>query len=117
MTLEEAIQKLQAVVEYYNTKTLTLHEVELRIYEFAAFIEPPQLTAMLPDSLRRELANMASRPLLRREEWSTIEAVCVRPERIEIYKKEKKLREDRQYEGICRLHKYFTEYGSSVALS
>ena len=117
MTREEAIQKLQAIVEYYNSKKLTFREVDLEIYESAALIEPAQLVAMLPQSVQREVRQEVAKiaPLFRREDWSTIEGVCVRPERIEAYIKDKELREDRQYEGICKLHKYFTEHGKTVA--
>lgn len=115
MRPQDAIQELQTVVEHYQKGILTVSGAALRIYELAAFIEPDQLVAVLPDSLRREIAEIALRPLMRREDWRTIEGVTEWPGRKEAYKLEKNAREDRQYEGMCKLHKYFTEHGKPVA--
>ena len=62
MTREDAIQRLHMVLEYYNNGTLPLSEGGLRLYEFAAYYEPAEYLAMLPDSLRREQAKIAARP-------------------------------------------------------
>jgi hypothetical protein len=114
MTRENAIQRLRMVLEYYNNRILSLTEVELELYELAVYFEPAEYLAMLPDSLRRELAKIAASPLPLREDWFVIEGVCVRPDKIEAYKLDKVAREDRQYEGICKLHKYFTDHGKIV---
>ena len=114
MNREDATKRRGIVLEYHNNGILSLTQVELELYQLAAYFEPAELLAMLPDALRQELAKLAASPLPRREDWSFIEGVCVRPEHIEAYKREKRAREDRQYEGICKLHKYFTAHGNVV---
>jgi hypothetical protein len=114
MNREDAIKRLRMVLEYHSKGILSLTEVELELCELAVYFDAVEYLAMLPDPLRRELAKIAESPLPRREDWSFIEGVCVRPERIEAYQREKRAREDRQYVGICKLHKYFTDDGNVV---
>jgi len=77
------------------------------LYELAAVIEPKELLDAIPQSLRRELVQIRTRPLPRREDYSTIEGLTVRPESMQSYLRDRQTREDRQYQGLSRLHEYF----------
>ncbi|MDR3460195.1 MAG: hypothetical protein P4N60_22435 [Verrucomicrobiae bacterium] len=113
MTSEDAPKRLQEFLTYYERGIFTSSEASIRLYELAAFIEPSQLLAMIPERLRKELSSIGANPLLPREDWSTIEGCTVHPRDLESYRRDKQSREDRQYEGLSRLHAYFSKQPAS----
>jgi hypothetical protein len=108
MPKNEDTIELRKFLEYYERGWLVAGEACIRLYELAASIEPEQLLAAIPEHLRRELREAASRPLIPRKDWFTIMGGTVRPQDVESYARHKKAQEDRQYEGLCRLHRYFS---------
>jgi hypothetical protein len=111
MTTEDAKQRLEEFLAYQKRGIFTSSEAYIRLCELAAFIDPKDLLDTIPESLRQELALIGTRPLPRREDYFTIEGVTVRPERLAAYQLDKQAREDRQYEGLSKLHAYFTRHG------
>jgi hypothetical protein len=109
MKAEDAHRSLQQFLEYNERGIFTMGEACLRLYELAAFIEPQELLAAIPESLRCELQKDAKRPLIPREEWSTIIGGTVVGD-IESYRRNREAQEDRQYAGLSRLHGYFSEH-------
>jgi len=107
MKPEESSKQLEKILEYYERGWLGMGEACPRLYELAALMEPQLLLRAIPEPLRDELRQDVSGPLMSREEYSTIEGVTVHPKDWESYSRERKAREDRQYEGLCRLHRYF----------
>lgn len=113
MNSEDASKQLEKFLEYYERGLLLgIGDACLRLYELAALIEPEDLLSAIPELLRHELRKDASGPLMSREEYQPIEGVTVHPKNWESYSRERKAREDRQYEGLCRLHRYFATYAS-----
>jgi hypothetical protein len=113
MTTEKATQRLQMLLELYSRGTLTTNLVEIEIYEIAVYIEPLQLVTMLPDSLHHEMATMTSYPLLRREDWFTTGSSCGFTRYTDADRQKWREREDKKYEGFCRLYRYFIEHESA----
>jgi hypothetical protein len=106
MTSDEGRQQLQAVSEQYAKGMITMGGACIRLYQIAVFLEPQEILSSIPDSIRVELVELGTSPLPRRKDFSVIEAVCVRPENMEQYRRGAMERENNQYKGLCRLHEY-----------
>lgn len=114
MTIEDARKRLEEFLDYQKRSFFTVSEAYIRLCELAAVIEPKELLDAIPESLRRELALIGTRPLPRREDYSTIEGVTVRPGKMQSYLQNKRERENRQYQGLLRLHEYFTKHAGNA---
>jgi hypothetical protein len=108
ISAENASERLLSFLNSYASGHFSVTEAEIRIFEYAAYLEPEHIVSILPMQLRNELAKIVLRPALRREEWSVLEGVCVRPQDVEAYTRDKIAREDKQFQGMCKLYEYFS---------
>jgi hypothetical protein len=106
MTSDEGRQQLQAVSEQYQKGMITMGGACNRLYQIAAFLEPQEVLASIPESIRVELVELGTRPLPGREDFFVLEGVVVRPGNAEQYRGAQPERENNQYKGLCRLHEY-----------
>ena len=108
MIIEEIRRRLQANIDFYNRAAWSIRGVELVAYELAGYIEPAEVLALLPESVQHEIAKIAVHPFPRREDWLVVESVCVERGKMEAYLRAREVREDKQYEGMCKLYEHFT---------
>jgi hypothetical protein len=113
MTAEDAPKRLQEFLAYYQRGVFSRGEAFSRLCELAAFIEPGELLAAIPKELHNELSSIGSSPLLPRKDWYILEGGSVHPRDWESYRRDKQMQEDRQYEGLSRLHAYFSKQPAS----
>jgi len=99
--------RLKRFLEYYERGVFGVNEACIWLYDIAASIEPKELLEAIPEKLQKQLESDATGELMSREDYFIIEGATVTD--IESYSRNKKVREDRQYQGLVRLHKYFSE--------
>jgi hypothetical protein len=106
MTQDEARKRLQELLKSYNRGVYMIGEVFYWLYLFAAFIEPEEIMAQVPESIRKELLKAASCPLPTREEDQWIVAGTFIYEDTEESRRAAREEDDNRYGGRCRLYEY-----------
>ncbi|MCX6852351.1 MAG: hypothetical protein NTY98_25960 [Verrucomicrobia bacterium] len=103
-------ESFSEALEYYNRGYINRPWLFAVTYGFAASGSIDDLLVGFPPDLQNDFVDSCSNPPPGREKWIIVESSCRTPgteEQEAAYYKQLKERDDRSYQGYCRLHEYF----------